>query len=276
MRKLKHAWNLFIWAVANPRLSLFGIRSALLAKRGYDYAAGWTQRKNEMQLENQPATNRLRAFFEANTEGNGIWKFEHYFDIYDRHFRKFVGKEVHIVEVGIYSGGSLRMWKDYFGEQCKVYGVDIVNECKNYENDHTRIFIGDQESRSFWKSFRDKVPCVDILVDDGGHLTEQQIVTLEEVLPHLSPGGVYLCEDVSGERNKLVAYMGGLQNAMNHINALEPGTIRSASTGFQQQIASIHQYPYVYVIEKRELLVDELIAPKHGTVWGPFYKSEEK
>ena len=32
----------------------------------------------------------------------------------------------------------------------------------------------------------------------AGHTPEQQIVTLEEMLPHLRPGGVYLCEDVHG------------------------------------------------------------------------------
>src|SRR5262245_46705450 len=58
--------------------------------------------------------NPLRAFFDARTEGRGIWKWNHYFDVYHRHFERFRGQEVHILEVGIYSGGSLEMWHDYF------------------------------------------------------------------------------------------------------------------------------------------------------------------
>jgi hypothetical protein len=60
-------------------------------------------------------TNPLRRFFEAHKRGHGIWKWNHYFEIYHRHFSKFRGREVHILEIGIYSGGSLEMWKDYFG-----------------------------------------------------------------------------------------------------------------------------------------------------------------
>ena len=40
--------------------------------------------------------NPLRAFFDARTEGRGIWKWLHYFDIYHRHLQKFVGTDAHI------------------------------------------------------------------------------------------------------------------------------------------------------------------------------------
>ena len=42
------------------------------------------------------------------------------------------------------------------------------------------------------------------------------------------------------------------------------------STGFQSVISSIHWYPFVSVIEKRELPLAEFVAPKHGTQWEPF------
>src|SRR5262245_23245078 len=63
-------------------------------------------------------SNPLKAYFDSHTEGNGIWKFIHYFDIYTRHLAKFVGTDVRIMEVGVYSGGSLAMWRDYFGSNC--------------------------------------------------------------------------------------------------------------------------------------------------------------
>jgi hypothetical protein len=277
MKPIKRLFRIFVWTITNMKAAIFGLSNAMYAKRGYAYANRWA-RKTAGTNNTAPnaGKNPLRAFFDANQEGNGIWKFLHYFDIYDRHFSKYVGKEVHIVEVGIYSGGSLKMWKSYFGDKCKIYGIDIQKECMQYEDDNVKIFIGDQESRDFWKSFKEKVPRVDILVDDGGHLAEQQIATLEEILPHISPGGVYLCEDVAGSRNKLTAYMQGLQNSLNEITHVPAPMQKSANTGFQQQVYSIHQYPYVFVIEKQKELVDELSAPKHGTVWGPFFKAVEK
>ena len=75
------------------------------------------------------------------------------------------------------------MWRHYFGEHCRVHGVDIREECKMYEDAHTTIHIGDQADRAFWKRFRESVPAVDVLIDDGGHQPEQQMVTLEEMSP---------------------------------------------------------------------------------------------
>jgi hypothetical protein len=75
-------------------------------------------------LQPEPS-NDLQKYFDAVESGPGIWKWRHYFEIYDRHFEKFRNKEVNILEIGIYSGGSLGMWKAYFGPRCRVYGVDI-------------------------------------------------------------------------------------------------------------------------------------------------------
>jgi 23S rRNA U2552 (ribose-2'-O)-methylase RlmE/FtsJ len=271
MKLIKRFFKVFFWAVSHPRDFAFGVENAIYAKRGSDYTDSWKYKDSEKPrpVDNDQEKKRLRAYFDANTEGNGIFKVLHYFDIYERHFKKFVGKEVHIAEVGVYSGGSLKMWQSYFGDKCKVYGIDIIEECKTYEDENVKIFIGDQEDRSFWKQFREAVPRIDILIDDGGHLAEQQIVTLEEILPFISPGGVYLCEDVSGSRMKLTAYMNGLQNELNHIDAHSPDSINFKTTPFQQQVYSIHQYPYVFVIEKQDELVNDLSAVRMGTVWNP-------
>jgi hypothetical protein len=244
--------------------------------RGAVRASGWTDAtiaNASLVGPSDPSSSDqespLRSYFDSLTRGPGIWKWTHYFDIYHRYFREFVGKEVHIVEVGIYSGGSLDMWKAYFGEKCKVYGVDIEAACKNYEDERTRVFIGDQSDRKFWQEFRDQVPRVDILVDDGGHQPEQQIVTLEEVLPHMRPGGVYLCEDVHGEHNRFTSYLYGLSQALN-ATARNPGSETVLPSAFQKEISSIHQYPFVTVIEKTRRPVTQFVAPKRGTEWQPF------
>jgi hypothetical protein len=239
--------------------------------RGAVCAQKWADLKGANLNITSPsvANNPLRSYFDSVKQGRGIWKWIHYFDIYDRHFRQFVGKEVHVVEVGIYSGGSLDMWKYYFGSRCSVFGIDIEPACKAYEADKTRVFIGDQSDRDFWREFRKEVPKVDILIDDGGHIPEQQIVTLEEMLPHISPGGVYMCEDVHGEHNRFAAYVSGLGQALNAAKRCETQH-EVLPSSFQKFIASIHQYPFVTVIEKTSSPVTRFIAPKHGTEWQPF------
>jgi Methyltransferase domain len=214
--------------------------------------------------------NPLFDYFKSYTEGNGIWKWNHYFDIYHRHFQKFIGRDVNVLEIGVYSGGSLEMWRNYFGNKSHIYGVDIEEACKAYQNEYTSIFIGDQQDPLFWESFRNTTEGIDILIDDGGHTPEQQLTTLRQMLPYLRTGGVYLCEDVTGNSNKFAAFAAGLVNELNQINLIPGSLLQSSLTLFQSSIYAIHFYPYVVVIEKNEKQTSRFLSPRHGTNWQPF------
>jgi hypothetical protein len=214
--------------------------------------------------------NPLWDYFKDYREGPGIWKWIHYFDAYHRHFAKFIGRKVDVLEIGIYSGGSLGMWRAYFGEQSHIYGVDIQDACRVYENDHTSIFIGDQGDRSFWRRFKDQVDGIDVLIDDGGHTPEQQQTTLEEMLPHLRPGGVYFCEDICGPFNRFAAFATGLVHELNSMVPAGESIHDVAVSPFQSVVHSIHFYPYIVVIEKHATAPPKLLAPRHGTEWQPF------
>jgi SAM-dependent methyltransferase len=231
--------------------------------RGYELGNAWPM--TQTTPEAADTCSPLRAYFEAHRQGRGIWKCLHYFDIYDRHFAGFRGREVHILEIGIYSGGSLQMWKEYFGTGCRVYGVDIDEECMAYEDMGIKVFIGDQADRSFWATVRQTVPKIDILIDDGGHHHEQQRITLEEMLPHLRPGGVYLCEDITGVPNHFASYLQGLASSL-HSYSWEPLEMPSGLPGsksiqaiFQQAIRAIHLYPFGSHRKENETCVNLLL-----------------
>jgi cephalosporin hydroxylase len=145
----------------------------------------------------QPLTN----YFDAYASGPGIWKWRHYLPAYEHHFAKFVGTDVTIVEVGVFSGGSLRMWRDYFGPRAQIHGIDVVPECQRYADTRISIWIGDQADPTFWKTFLADGKQIDVVIDDGSHQPADQIATLEALLPHVSPGGVYVREDAVGVRN---------------------------------------------------------------------------
>lgn len=84
------------------------------------------------------------------------------------------------------------------------------------------------------------------MIDDGGHEPEQQIVTLEELLPVIRPGGIYLCEDVHGAANRFSLHVQGLAqqlNSMDHLEANPDNADRrlvSATTAIQSIIRAIH------------------------------------
>ncbi|HSB22054.1 MAG TPA: class I SAM-dependent methyltransferase [Burkholderiaceae bacterium] len=205
--------------------------------------------------------NDLERFFRQNT-GRLIHKWNHYFEIYDRHFARFRGQPVHIVEFGVSQGGSLSMWRDYFGPQAQLVGVDINPHCKRFEEPGIRIEVGDQEDRAFLRRLADNLPPIDILIDDGGHTMQQQICTFEELFPKVGPTGVYLIEDLhtsywkewgGGVRRKgsFIEYSKDFIDRIHAWHSKEPDKL--AISEFTRTVHSLHYYDSVLVIEKRPM-----------------------
>ncbi len=184
--------------------------------------------------------NELETYF-RNNNAKLINKWMHYFDIYDRHFSRFKGKEIVVLEVGVFQGGSLQMWKNYFGDRAKIYGIDINPHCKELEEENVEIFIGSQSDRKFLRQVKESIPPIDILIDDGGHTMKQQIVTFEELFDHVKDNGVYLCEDLHTSYQVFYEQRGLKVN------------------GFTRSVGSLHYYDSILVVEK--LRRDE--APIH-------------
>lgn len=118
-----------------------------------------------------------------------------YFSVYDQLFSRFVGKAPVIVEVGVLNGGSLYMWREFFGADARIIGVDLNPEAVWLREDGFEIHIGDQSDPQFWENFFRQVGDVDIFLDDGGHTYPQQIVTSASALDHIRDGGLMVVED---------------------------------------------------------------------------------
>jgi Methyltransferase domain len=264
------------------RAARFVARSARMTARGYRFGS-------EVQSVEVPVSapdsdrppNDLRSYVEGHHEGRGVYKGRHYFDIYVQHLSRFVGREVTVVEVGVYSGGSLEMWKRYFGDHATIHGVDIQEACRVYEGGGVHIHIGDQGDRAFWTRFKEDVPFIDVLIDDGGHHPDEMRVTFEELFPIMRPGGVYICEDIVS--NAFLAYLGGFaEHLMTYTNTplVEPGVASgffsaqagaaSAADSLQQAVRSIHLYPFLAVVERTVEPVTDFQFPMYGSEWQPF------
>ena len=203
--------------------------------------------------------NPLEKFFFLG-EHNKMTKWCHYFDVYHRHFERFRNKPVTVLEIGVWGGGSLQMWKDYFGKECNIIGIDIMEECKNYEEDRIKIYIGSQEDRSFLQKIKSENAHIDIIIDDGGHTMNQQIVTFEELYPHLAEGGVYLCEDLmtsyypkydGGRFMDSSSFIGYSKNFIDKLHARYSMGPDLKIDSLTSSINSIHYYDAMIVLEKR-------------------------
>lgn len=201
--------------------------------------------------------NPLWKYF-SNNEGRIIHKWHHYFDIYHNHFCRFRNLPVAVLEIGVYKGGSLQMWKSYFGNKAKIYGVDIDPLCKELEEDQIKIFIGDQADRIFLRELRDEIGMIDILIDDGGHTMIQQLNTFEELFPWVSETGVYLIEDLhtsyweeyGGGYKKQGSFIEYAKDFIDRINAWHSHGPELAPDDLTKSTTGLHFYDSVLVIEK--------------------------
>ena len=136
-----------------------------------------------------------------------------YFDVYDELFKKFKNKPITFLEIGVLDGGSLFMWRKFFGKDARIIGVDLNPDAKKWEEHGFEIYIGSQSDPSFWENINQKIGPVDIVLDDGGHTYVQQIVTVEKVLDNITEGGLLVVEDTH------TSYMDGFGNkALSFIN----------------------------------------------------------
>ncbi len=207
------------------------------------------------------ATNPISEYFFDNP-GRLIHKWHHYFEIYHRHFARFRGRSPVIVEIGVFHGGSLQMWRNYFGPGARIVGIDIDPRCRRFEDESTTILIGDQSDRRFLAEVRERLPQIDILIDDGGHTMTQQIATFDELYPHIQPEGIYLCEDIhtslmeeygGGYRREgtFLEYSKALVDRLYGWHSREPN--RLTVDDMTRTTFALHFYDSILVMEKRPM-----------------------
>lgn len=118
-----------------------------------------------------------------------------YLDFYEKHFEKSRLEVKCFVEIGILNGKSLKMWKEYF-PNATIYGIDINPICKKFEEERIKILIGDQSDDEFLETIKSTIKSIDILLDDGSHITKHQIKTFNKLHPLINDGGFYAIEDL--------------------------------------------------------------------------------
>lgn len=145
-----------------------------------------------------PDTNELTEHFLAARK-NDLHKWFHYFEVYHRFFAHYRNQpELKVLEIGVFRGGSLQMWKQYFGPTSTIVGIDINPECSRFENQDASIFVrvGAQQDHHFLAQVIAEFGPFDIIIDDGSHISEHMIATLNYLYPlGLKESGVYLVED---------------------------------------------------------------------------------
>ena len=127
-------------------------------------------------------------------------------DVYDRFLGAWRHDPIRIFEIGVASGGSLRLWNEYY-EKASIFAIDIVDS-KQYENARTRTFIASQSDRGqLAKAMAAFGGEFDFMLDDGGHGMAQQQISLGFLFKYVKSGGYYVIEDLHTSLTK--KYVGG-------------------------------------------------------------------
>jgi len=203
----------------------------------------------------EDALNLWSSFL--TNDGRLIHKWKHYFPIYERHFRDFVYKPVTFIEIGCGRGGSLQMWKRYFGPHARIVGIDILPECKEFEEDQIEIRIGAQQDRQFLENVIAEFGAPDIVLDDGSHVMSHVIASFQFLYPRVAKNGGYMVEDLhtayweeyEGGLRKPTTFIELSKNLLDELNA-DHSRGALAPTEFTRATLSMHFYDSVTVFEK--------------------------
>lgn len=99
-----------------------------------------------------------------------------------------------ILEIGVYEGASIRLWKEYF-KNADIYALEKLQKRAGMFRGEERIHlvIGDSTAIGSYEKLPNDL---DVIIDDGSHKPEDQFTTFQCAYSKLVNGGLYIIEDV--------------------------------------------------------------------------------
>jgi hypothetical protein len=168
-------------------------------------------------------------------------KWSSYLTYYDKILAPLQQQAISMLEIGVQNGGSLDTWSSYFSAGATFIGCDIDPKCATlrYEDPRIHIVVGDCNSAPTFKQIVDLAPVLDLVIDDGSHVSIDIINAFINYFPLVKPGGIYVVEDTACLY--LNEFGGGLLNDYG-ANAFFKRLIDVISFQFWKDELSINQY----------------------------------
>ncbi|MGH7890572.1 MAG: class I SAM-dependent methyltransferase [Thermodesulfobacteriota bacterium] len=202
-----------------------------------------------------------------------------YTEVYAHHFAPLRHQPIKLLEIGIASGASVKLWERYF-PNATLHFIDICPDVVQYYSPSSpRIqyhFLDQSNTEALRQFAADVGESFDIIIDDGGHHMNQQIISFQTLFPHLKSGGLYIIEDlhtsywtshggngtVSSPRagqGTAVEFLKSLVEDLNYTGGITgyadwkktPPEIFENLNDYQKNIAFVQFYKSLCVIKKR-------------------------
>jgi hypothetical protein len=198
-----------------------------------------------------------RSFFRH--DGRIVHKWHHYLPVYDRFLAPYGDRAmpVRLLEIGVSSGGSIELWRNYFGPSAIIAGIDTNASCAAFDGQAGMIRIGSQDDAAFLHRVVAEMGGVDIVIDDGSHMAAHQCASFEILYPLLDNGGLYIVEDLHtsywaefeggyGLPGTFISHCKSLIDDMHHWYH-DQGELNAAS---RSSVAAMHIYDSMVILEK--------------------------
>jgi hypothetical protein len=141
-----------------------------------------------------PPAGELGAIF-MHTGGANKWL--HYLPVYESIIDR--SRPIRMLELGVFHGGSLRMWREYLHPQSVIVGIDIDSNCTQFQDPehNVHVRIGGQQDATFLQKVSSEFGPFDVILDDGSHMTSHMVESFRNLFASaLSEPGAYIVEDV--------------------------------------------------------------------------------
>jgi len=119
---------------------------------------------------------------------------------YEDKFKAYRDHQINIIEIGVRNGSSLVLWEQYF-KYANIIGIDNfsdseidVNQLQIIDSyNRIKLIKGDAYSDELISTINDDL---DIVIDDGPHDLNSQIIFIKKYSKKLKPGGILVIEDI--------------------------------------------------------------------------------
>jgi hypothetical protein len=162
-----------------------------------------------------------------------------YLHHYEEHFKELVDRDVRLLELGVKTGGSLLLWRDYF-KRGLIAGLDINPVQIEDPMDRISVYQGAQQDTHLLDRIGAEVAPngFDIIIDDCSHIGVLSRVSFWHLFDnHLKSGGLYIVEDWG------TGYWDSWVDGVRHKTT--PKGFNRAAYRLTRAIARLQQFPFV-------------------------------
>lgn len=139
----------------------------------------------------------LRQLYE-NHDGKVVDKWASYLDVYDELLAPWRERPVRVLEIGVFNGGSLELWRQFFPQAQLIVGCDINPACADlrFDDDRIRVVVGDATRPDTRREVLALSPEFDLIIDDGSHTSGDIVRAFAAYWGAVADGGLYVAEDL--------------------------------------------------------------------------------